>query len=251
MPPVNIHERGRQMTPIRKTLSMLLLAAGAAAVFAAPQIKVDNTTYKGGDAAEGSVLKAQFKITNTGDEPLKITDVRPGCGCTVVSYDSVIAPKKSGFIKPEVNLKNFRTGMNSRGVTVNSNAANTPTLHLTIEFNVTPPVEAIKLSGNYLDFESSSKQTLFLTSGKKDLKLSDVVFKPQGGQNVPGWAADAAVKVKYTFAVAPDSLGEDGAKVYKLDINTPGTGKEQVLGVFEITTNHPDMKNISITGRIR
>jgi hypothetical protein len=238
------------MTPLRKTLSVLLLTAWAAAVFAAPQIKVDNTTYKGGDAAEGSVLKAQFKITNTGDEPLKIKDVRPGCGCTVVSYDSVIAPNKSGFIRPEVNLKNFRIGQNSRGVTVTSNAANTPTLHLTIEFNVTPPVEAIKLSCAYLDFDGAPKQTILLSTDKKDLKISDVVFKPQGGQNVPGWAADAAIKVKHSFA-ASDSLGEGGSKVYKLDINTPGTGKEQVLGVFEITTNHPEMKNISINGRIR
>ena len=239
------------MTPIRKTLSVLLLTAGAAAVFAAPQIKVDNTTYKGGDAAEGSVLKAQFKITNTGDEPLKITDVRPGCGCTVVSYDSVIAPNKSGFIKPEVNLKNFRTGLNSRGVTVNSNAANTPVLHLTIEFNVTVPPEAIAISDNYLDFESAAKLTLTLTSAKKDLKVSDVVFIPQDGQNVPGWAANAPQKVKYSFAPTNGNPRDDGLKTYKLDINTPGAGKESVLGNFEITTNHPDRKSITVGGRVR
>jgi len=239
------------MTPIRKTLSVLLLTAGAAAVFAAPEIKVNNTTFNGGDAAEGSILKAQFKVTNTGKDTLKITGVRPGCGCTVVSYDSIIAPGKSGLIKPEVNLKNFHIGQNSRGVTVTSNDAKNPTLHLMIEFNVTPPVEAIKLSGNYLDFDGAAKQTLFLTSDKKDLKVSDVVFKPQGGQNVPGWTADASIKVKYTFALAPDSLGEGGAKVYKLDVNTPGNGKEQVLGTFEVTTNHPEMKNISIGGRVR
>jgi hypothetical protein len=239
------------MTPLRKTLSALLLTAGAAAaVFAAPEIKVDKMTYNGGDAAEGSVLKAQFKITNTGNETLKITSVRPGCGCTVVSYDSVIAPGKSGFIKPEVNLKGFRPGQNSRGVTVASNAASNPTLHLMIEFNVTPPVEAIKVSDNYLDFDGAAKHTLFLSSAKKDLNVSDVVFKPQGGQNVPGWAANAAMKVKYAFAAADSSL-DDGSKVYKLDINTPGTGKESVLGTFEITTNHPEMKDISIGGRVR
>jgi len=238
------------MTPLRKTLSALLLTAGAAAVFAAPEIKVDKTTYSGGDAAEGSVLKAQFKVTNTGNETLKITSVRPGCGCTVVSYDSVIAPGKSGFIKPEVNLKGFRPGQNSRGVTVTSNAAGSPTLHLMIEFNVTPPVEAIKVSDNYIDFDGSAKQTLFLSSAKKDLKVNDIVFKPQGGQNVPSWAANAAMKVKYTFAAA-DSSRDDGLKMYKLDINTPGTGKEPVLGTFEITTNHPDMKDISIGGRVR
>ncbi len=239
------------MTQIRKTLSALLIAAGAAAVFAAPEIKVDKMTYSGGDAAEGSILKAQFKITNTGNEPLKITSVRPGCGCTVVSYDSVIAPGKSGLIKPEVNLKGFHVGPNSRGVTVNSNAAKDPTLHLTIEFNVTAPQEIIEVSGSYLDFDGAAKITLLLSSAKKDLKVNDIVFIPQDGQKVPGWTANAPQKVTFSFAPTNDNPREDGFKTYKLEINTPGTGKEPVLGNFEITTNHPDKKNITIGGRVK
>ncbi len=235
------------MTPIRKILSALLITAGAAAAVAAPEVKVDKMTFDGGKAAEGSVLKAQFKLTNTGNEPLKILSVRPGCGCTVVSYDSIIAPGKSGLIKPEVNLKGFRTGQNSRGVTVNSNAANNPTLHLMIEFNVTAPIE---ISETYLNFEEATKLTLTLSSAKKDLKISDIVFKPQGGQNVPGWATDAPIKVQYSFAPT-DTPRDDGLKSYKLDINSPGTGKESVAGNFEITTNHPDKKGISIGGRVR
>jgi len=168
----------------------------------------------------------------------------------VVSYDSVIAPGKSGFIRPEVNLKGFRQGDMSRGVTVTSNAANEPTLHLIIEATVTPQVELIEVSENYLDFDNAAKHTLFLSSAKKDLNVSDVVFKPQGGQNVPGWTVDAPMKVQYTFAPS-DSSRSDGFKVYKLDINTPGTGKEPVLGTFEISTNHPEKKGISIGGRVR
>jgi hypothetical protein len=235
------------MTPIRKTLSALLLVAGVTAVFAAPEVKVDKMTYNGGKASEGSILKAHFKLTNTGNETLKITSVRPGCGCTVVSYDSVIAPGKSGFIKPEVNLKGFRPGDMSRGVTVTSNAANNPTLHLIIEATILAPIE---LSENYLNFEEAPKLTLTLSSAKKDLKVSDVVFKPQGGQNVPGWAADAPIKMQYSFSPA-DSPRDDGLKTYKLEITAPGTGKETVLGNFEITTNHPDKKDIAIGGRIR
>jgi hypothetical protein len=235
------------MTQFHRTLSALLIAAGAAAVFAAPKIKVDKMTYNGGNVPEGSILKAQFKITNTGDEPLKILSVRPGCGCTVVSYDTVIAPGKSGLIKPEVNLKNFRIGAMSRGVTV---TANDTTLHLIIEANVTPPVEAIKLSDNYLDFNGSPKLTLTLSSAKKDLKVSGVVFKPRDSQNIPGWAADAPINVQYTFATA-DSSRNDGLKTYKLNLNAPNTGNETVTGNFEITTNHPDKKGITVEGRLK
>jgi len=242
------------MAPIRKILSALLLTAGAAAVFAAPEITVDNMTFDGGKAAEGSILKTQFKITNTGDEPLKITNVRPGCGCTVVSYDSVIAPGKSGFIKPEVNLKGFHPGEMSRGVTVNSNAANDPTIHLMIKAVVTVPIE---LSENYLNFEETAKLTLTISSAKKDLKVSSVVFKPQGDQNIPGWAADTPIKVQYTFS-SVDSSRSDGLKTYKLNINAPNTGNKTVnagnktvVGNFEISTNHPDKKEISIRGQFK
>jgi len=238
------------MAPIRKTLSALLAAAAAAAVFAAPEVTVDNMTYKGGEAAEGSILKAQFKLTNTGNETLKITSVRPGCGCTVVSYDSVIAPGKSGFIKPEVNLKGFRAGQMSRGVTVTSNAANNPTLHLMIEATVTTPPEPVAVSENYLDFENAPKLTVILTSPKKDLKVSNVVFKPQGGQNIPGWAANTPMKVKFTLSPSKTAR-EDGLYSYNLDLSTPGDGKESVFGNFEITTNHPDRKDVTIGGRVK
>jgi hypothetical protein len=236
------------MSPIRNTLAALLLIATAAAVSAGPELKIDNPVYSGGKAAEGSILKAQFKLTNTGDEPLKLESVRPGCGCTVVSYDTVIAPGKSGFIRPEVNLKNFRPGLMSRSVTVKSNASATP-LILTIEAMVVAPIE---VSENYLDFENTAKLTLLLSSAKADLKVSGVVFKPQqGGQNIPAWAANTPVKVKFALAPA-ESSGDDGMKTYKLDINAPASGgKETVVGTFEITTNHPEKKDIAISGRVR
>jgi hypothetical protein len=236
------------MSPVRSTLSSLLVVAAAAVVSAAPALKVDNTTYSGGNAAAGSVLKAQFKLTNTGDAPLKIESVRPGCGCTVVAYDTVIAPGKSGFIRPEVNLKGFRPGHMSRGVTVTSNASNTPTLNLTIEADILAPVE---VSENYLDFGNAAKLTVLLTSAKADLKVSDIIFKPQqSGQNIPAWAAKTPLKVKYAFAA--DGKRDDGLNAYKLDINSPASGgKEMIAGTFEITTNHPDKKDIAIDGQVR
>ncbi|MDR0331213.1 MAG: DUF1573 domain-containing protein [Chitinispirillales bacterium] len=235
---------------MRKTLAALLLPAMAAAVFAAPELKADKTVFNGGDAAEGSSVKAVFKLTNTGNEPLKISSVRPGCGCTVVKYDSVIAPGKTGVIEPVVNLKGFRPGFMSRGVTVTSNAANTPTLSLTIEANV---MAAVEVSENYLTFEGAGKKTITLSSPKKDLKVSDVIFTPRDNSGVPGWAINAPHKVNYKFAPS-DSARADGYKVYKLDIDSPGVGGKgagTVIGVFEITTNHPERKGIVIGGEIR
>jgi len=235
------------MTPIRRTLSVLLAAAWSAALFAAPEVKVDNMTYSGGKISEGAVIKAQFKLTNTGNETLRISRVQPGCGCTGVSYDTIIPPGKSGTIKAEVSLKGARPGLVSKGITVTTNAANNPTFSLAIEGTVVAPIE---LSENYLNFGDAPKLTLILASAKNDLKVSDVVFKPQGDQNVPGWAANAPLKVRHAF----DPMGktrDDGLNEYKLDITAPIIGRETVVGTFEISTNHPDKKDIAIGGRVR
>jgi len=235
------------MSIIRKSALALLTAAGLAALWAAPQIKVDNMVFNGGTVSENSTVKAVFTLTNTGTQPLRITSVRPGCGCTVVSYDSVIAPGKSGTIKPAVDLKGFRPGHMSRGVTVNSNAANSPTLQLTIEVTITPTIE---VSENYIVFANAAPKTMTLSSAKKDLAVSGVVFKPQGGGggNAPRWASNAPVTIDYKFN-ASDSTRADGLKVYRLDLTPPSTDGETLSGVFVITTNHPDKKEISINGR--
>jgi hypothetical protein len=125
---------------IRKTLLSLLAAAGIAA--AGPALKVDKTVHNAGSAPENTTVRAVFKLKNTGDEPLMITSVRPGCGCTVVKYDTLIAPGKTGVIEPAVDLKGMRPGPMSRGVYVTSNAENMPTLNLTIQADVLPSAPA-------------------------------------------------------------------------------------------------------------
>ncbi|MCL2219507.1 MAG: DUF1573 domain-containing protein [Chitinispirillia bacterium] len=226
-----------------------VLAAGALiSVFAAPQVQVDNMTFNGGPINEGSTVHATFKLTNTGDQPLRITNVRPGCGCTVVSYDSVIAPGKTGVIKPKVDLKGMRPGHMNRGVTVTSNAANTPTLQLIIEATILPIIE---VSENYLTFPNAAKKTITLASAKKDLKISGIVFTPhESGRNTPGWASNVPLTLSYTFT-ATDSTRAGGLNVYKLDITPPGAGGDPVNGAFLITTNHPDKGEIVINGRIQ
>jgi len=97
-------------------------------VFAAPKIEVDRSTF---DCAGPGPLKGKrtrstltSQLKNTGDALLEIENVRPGCGCTVVKFDTVVAPGKSGVIRSTVNLAGFTRDRFSKFVTVISNAAN-------------------------------------------------------------------------------------------------------------------------------
>ncbi len=63
-----------------------------------------------------------FEFTNTGDEPLIITNVQSTCGCTVPSKPTdPIDPGKKGQISVKYNM---HTGPIRKTITVESNAVN-------------------------------------------------------------------------------------------------------------------------------
>ena len=84
-----------------KKLSLLLLAVLTCIVcIAQPEIKFENTTFDFGKIKEeGGKVTGKFIFTNVGNEPLELTNVRPGCGCTAANYTKVaIAPGEQGYI---------------------------------------------------------------------------------------------------------------------------------------------------------
>ncbi|TDS58850.1 DUF1573 domain-containing protein [Myroides indicus] len=112
---------------MKKLFALLALVLTSAISFAqqGPKIEfaAENNTID-----YGTVVKGQddglrsFEFTNTGDEPLIITNVRSTCGCTVPSKPTEpILPGKTGKIDVKYNMS---VGRISRTITVESNAAN-------------------------------------------------------------------------------------------------------------------------------
>jgi hypothetical protein len=76
-----------------------------------------------------------FKFTNTGTEPLIISNAQGSCGCTVPKYPTEpIAPGKTGEIEVEYS-PGKQQGMQTKNVTITANT-NPPTTMLTIKANV-------------------------------------------------------------------------------------------------------------------
>ncbi len=64
----------------------------------------------------------KFEFTNTGDQPLIITNAVSTCGCTVPSFPKeAIAPGKTGFIEVKYNMN---PGPIRKTITVETNAVN-------------------------------------------------------------------------------------------------------------------------------
>jgi hypothetical protein len=82
----------------------------------------DNTIYYGTVNKEDDNGIRSFEFTNTGDEPLIITNVQSTCGCTVPSKPTEpILPGKTGKIDVKYNMN---TGPIRKTITVESNAIN-------------------------------------------------------------------------------------------------------------------------------
>ena len=76
-----------------------------------------------------------FTFTNTGNEPLLITNAVGSCGCTVPSYSKApVAPGESGEIK--VRYATDRLGKFQKRVTLTTNVTDDPVV-LTIKGEVT------------------------------------------------------------------------------------------------------------------
>lgn len=86
----------------------------------------------------------KFEFTNTGKEPLILSNVRASCGCTTPEWTKEpIPPKGKGFVQATYNPKN-RPNNFQKTITVTSNA-DEPNVILTIKGFVIPaPVEEPK-----------------------------------------------------------------------------------------------------------
>ncbi len=106
----------------------------------AAEIKFEKNVHDYGKIQKGGDGNCEFKFTNTGKEPLIISNAKGSCGCTVPNWPKEpIKPGDSGVIK--VHYDTNRPGAISKTVTVTSNAK-TSSAVLQIKGMVeVPPVE--------------------------------------------------------------------------------------------------------------
>lgn len=102
------------------------------------QIKFNKETHDYGTIKNGADGSCVFEFTNTGTEPLMITNAKGSCGCTVPEWPKEpIAPGAKASIK--VNYDTKRTGAINKSVTITSNASNEPTKIVYIKGEVLAP----------------------------------------------------------------------------------------------------------------
>ncbi len=245
---------------VKSYLSVLcLVGAVAAPVTAQPRIVPEaglkrsrsGLLYDVGEVheREQTFVRHTFTLRNTGFEQLHITEVRAGCHCTVVEFDSIVPPGGEGALLQEVDLYGFRSGPFVRTIEIRSNARGTPRLKLGIRGILRTFVETDRQFLRIRDgVPPGSNTPLQVRSRKADLRVEEVVFQPLGGGATP-WRPDIPVWLLHQVERGEET-DENGYIVHTLKLGVALSIAEPMRGVFLIRTNHPRKPQTGVRGVI-
>ena len=83
---------------------------------------IDSVHTDLGKITEGQEVEVSWHFKNTGNKPLIIQAVRPGCGCTIADKPmEPIAPGETSMIKAKFNSEGQHLGVVNKQVTVLAN----------------------------------------------------------------------------------------------------------------------------------
>jgi len=114
-----------------------------------PEISIPEAIWDIGTLKLNEEATHSFKITNTGSQPLEITQLRSSCGCLQVEITSnIIQPNESAEIKA-IFKEDQRLGDVIKTIYIDSNDPGTPRTTIKVKANLvkdesTPPLEAPK-----------------------------------------------------------------------------------------------------------
>ena len=114
-----------------------------AAEEAVPRISFKKPVCDLGEVGQGTKNTCEFRFTNTGRGPLKITNVRRTCGCTVFELDrKEYAPGEAGVVKVSYTAGRATAPM-QKNIYVSTNDKENPKVKLTIKARAVQLVEVI------------------------------------------------------------------------------------------------------------
>lgn len=196
----------------------------------APQIAFDNKQFDFGRIPVGTIVKHVFIVSNTGTALLEISNVRPGCGCTMCgAWTHEIAPGQTGNIPVEFNSSHFN-GSVRKTVEVSSNARNQPRETLALmgtiwkPFDVRPPRVDIPVEAG-----STNGGSYTVTIVSQSEKPADV-FEPVSSN--PSFSATLKTNKP--------------GKEYQLLIHAASAQSGHLSGAITLKTSLPSTPTISV-----
>lgn len=151
-----------------KNKGLLIIVLSLFTLFAFAQQKGANISFEKGThdfgkiKEDGGTVEYEFVYTNTGSEPLIITNVRATCGCTTPTWtQKPVMPGEKGFVKAAFDPRN-RPGNFNKSIIITTNSANSRSIlritgevlpkEKTIEDYYPKTIGDLRLQSNHLPF---------------------------------------------------------------------------------------------------
>jgi uncharacterized membrane protein len=229
----------RRNSTIRTVAAAVALAFVAGTVaYAQPKMEiVGGDTHDWGKVGPGK-LTTVVQVKNIGDKELKITEVRPGCGCTAAPIDkNLLAPGEVGKISVTLDVTG-RTGPVEKVITINSNDSTGPSriLHLKADIHrsvTCTPAQYMLVNDGKVGVETATSAVTIKNTGEKPFTLE-----------VPT-IADAT-----TFSIRFDMQGSKELKPgEQFELKAFVTPKEGpgLYGIAKMKTTDPETPSLDIT----
>jgi len=213
------------------------------AAVAAPKIEITPETKEAGTVPKGQMIETTFMVKNTGGSDLIISDARPGCGCTVASFDKTVKPGAEGKIVTSVDTKNF-SGPISKSLLVLSNDPDRPQINLFIKATVKPFVDI--LPQPYVRFA--------LVKGDTDARDVILVSEEKTFKPTVSETAQPYVKAEVMPAGEKDKIAGHPGEQFKLHITITPDAPEGLLNapirVATGVTQQPTVE-VPVSGLVR
>jgi len=203
---------------------------------AAPKIEVTPETKDAGTIAKGQVIETTFVVKNNGGSDLVISDARPGCGCTVASFDKVIKPGAEGKVVTSVDTKSF-SGPISKSVLLVSNDPERGQINLFVKAIVKPFVDILPqpyVRIAVVKGDSDTRDVILLSEEK--------TFKPTIAES-----AQPYVKAEISPAGEKDKVQGHPGEQYRLRGTVTGDAPEGLLNApVRVTTGVAQQPTVEI-----
>ncbi len=218
-------------------LLSFMIISSAFTLLAQPQLTINGgDTYDWKDVSpKDNPLTATLEIKNTGNELLKISEVKPTCGCTTAPLGKYeLAPGEATTMKVTLNMGSS-SGKLHKSIRINSNDASQSVKTVSLKANIIRPIEIKPTS--YFAFDkltvgSESSTKVFLKNNTKEtITLSDFRVEPD----------NLKINLNGKVSIKP---GEE--------IELDATLKPQKIGYLnanvKMKTSNPDIPELDIRG---
>ncbi|MBN1625277.1 MAG: DUF1573 domain-containing protein [Deltaproteobacteria bacterium] len=186
-----------------------------------------------GAIKEGTPIEHTFTVVNNGSSLLKITAVKPDCGCTSSEFDSEISPGREGHITLKMDTSGYK-GRIKKAARVFTNDPDNEMILLYLEAVVKQP---ILMSKEYVVFKGAPG----------DVLTESIIIEAQENTPLEIETLDYTLDDNVIFSMEEIERG----RAYRLNFSN----KPELSGVFSgqlrLKTNYPEQPEILIKIRGR